>query len=137
MLAEQGATVALEVDRSTPAARFDARSLRQVVVNLLDNAARHGGGSIRVRVRGQADRVAIDVDDDGPGLSEDVRHRVLRRGQESLPRPDGGLGIGLALSRSLARAMNGELVCGDSRSGGARLTVTLPAEPGLILDTPD
>jgi len=139
-LADLGAHVELAVERDLPPARLDRERLRQALWNLLDNAARHGrgpSGRVRVRVRRAGDALAVDVDDDGPGLPAEVVRTTLRGGRESTPRPDGGLGIGLALARTATRAMGGDLVLRPGSERGTCLSIVLPSDPDLIIDAPD
>lgn len=139
---EFGATLDVAVEPDLPPARLHAAGLRQVLWNLIDNAARHGRGGrnvVRIEVAVRADRygIAIEVSDDGPGLPDEVVRRALgTRVREPRPRPDGGLGIGLALSAELVRAMGGSLDYRRS-DGSTRLTVRLRSDRDLILDTPD
>lgn len=101
-----------------------ARALR----NLTENAARHARTSVTLKLSVSAETVAIDVWDDGPGIPADDRERVFERFvrlDPSRDRTGGGAGLGLAISRDIARAHHGELaVCtGDT---GAHLKMTLP-----------
>lgn len=123
------AGAALDLDASPELrARFDRDALARIVGNLLDNAEKYGrtaaDRTITLAARDQGDRVEIVVSDHGPGI-RDVSDlfRPFARGVTT----DGpaGLGLGLALSRSLARAMGGELFYrpGDA---GATFVLELP-----------
>jgi signal transduction histidine kinase len=79
--------------------------LREVLANLLDNAVRHAKSSIEVALTRTADQVLVTVADDGPGVPAEEAERVFERFMSH----DGGLGLGLALSRAAARAVGGEL----------------------------
>ncbi len=103
-------------------ARFDRDALARIVGNLLDNAEKYGRGAedrtIRLAAREAGDRVEVEVTDHGPGVAPAARGKLFRafsRGVSS----DGpaGLGLGLALSQSLARAMGGDL---EHRPGAER-----------------
>jgi signal transduction histidine kinase len=75
----------------------------------------------------------LTVDDDGPGIPEAERNRVLRRFvrlDEARSRNDGGSGLGLSIVDEVARAHSGAVSISQSRLGGARIEVTLPADNG-------
>jgi signal transduction histidine kinase len=107
------------------------RKLRQVILNLVKNAAEASGPGGRVEV-GVAAAAAADggirviVDDSGPGLSSDVRARLF---EPFFTTKETGTGLGLAVSQGIVRAHGGELEAGEAPSGGARFTVRLPAAP--------
>ncbi len=110
-------------------ANVDDDAIRQVVLNLLDNAAKYGpdGQTIRVAVdRG----VRIVVEDEGPGIPARQRERIWRR-YARLPREReraiAGAGIGLAVVRDLVRLHGGRAWCESAEGGGARFVVEVPA----------
>ncbi len=114
----------------------DERRTIQVLVNLLANAAEHAppGTAVTVDRRVVGDRIEITVADLGPGLDPAVRDRVFEplvtgSGDE------GGVGLGLAISRGLAEAMGGTLVAVD-RPVGAAFVLGLPAVV-TVADGPD
>ena len=109
-----------------------ARDLGRVVTNLVDNAARHARTAVDVTVTVGASAVVVTVDDDGPGIPPADRERVFERFtrlDEGRARHDGGAGLGLAVARSVVTRHRGTVTATASPSGGARLTVTLPASP--------
>ena len=124
-LALQGRDLDLAVDRGAPMARASAAAVRQVLAVLVDNAARHGRGTVTVRVREAADAVAIDVSDQGRGVRE--REHVLFARRPAIAHPHG---IGLALARRLAEAENGRLNL--TRSSPPVFTLLLPAAPDPV-----
>jgi signal transduction histidine kinase len=111
-------------------ARFDRDGLARIVGNLLDNAEKYARNAedrtIRVAAAVSTDgMIELAISDHGPGIVEHGRlFRPFERGVSN----DGpaGLGLGLALSRSLARAMGGELVYRDAEGGGATFVLRLP-----------
>ena len=109
----------------------DARRLRQVLTNLLDNADQHGGGAVAVRARRSGDTVCLEVDDEGPGVPEAERELVFDRfgrGRTSGVRGSReGTGLGLAMVAQHVQAHGGRVRVGDRPGGGARFTVELPA----------
>jgi two-component system, sensor histidine kinase len=111
----------------------DAARLRQVLLNLTSNAQKFTArGGIVIRSSRDAEGlVTIDVSDTGPGVPEPDRERIFNAFEQldgSFSRRHGGTGLGLTISRELARAMHGDLVCLGAADGGAlfRLTLTLP-----------
>ena len=112
--------------------RADREKLRQVILNLLSNAIRFtpAGGCISLSAAATGDgHVAIAVEDSGPGIPGDRREQVFEpfvQLDRSLTQSHGGLGLGLAISRDLARGMNGDLVLDPRPNGGARFVLSLP-----------
>jgi signal transduction histidine kinase len=112
-------------------ARADA--LRRAIGNLIDNAVAYGGLA-RIAVVDLPDAVRIDIDDDGPGIQENLIEEVFRpfvRLEASRNRATGGTGLGLAIARNLARAQGGDVVLAnrthaDGTRAGLRASLTLP-----------
>jgi len=104
--------------------------LELAVRNLLENAAVHGGGKIAVALERDAAVVRVIVDDDGPGIPEADRARVLGRFVRGSGARGPGSGLGLALVDQQARLHGGRVGIGSSPLGGARVTLTLPARAG-------
>ena len=94
--------------------------MREVLEVLVDNAARHGDGTVRVQARATDASLAIDVADEGRGIAEPERAFARRSGS--------GHGIGLALARSLVEADGGRLDLADARAGRTRFTLLYRAE---------
>ncbi len=119
----------------------DPSLLRQILVNLGDNAMRHADSVVRVTVRQEPDGGAVlRFDDDGAGIAVEDRSRVFDRFvrlQESRTRDEGGSGLGLAIVAQIVRAHRGRIEIVDSDLGGAGFVVRLPAggepAPGLPL----
>lgn len=108
--------------------------LASLVDNLLANAARHAHSRVSVSLREDAGIVELAVDDDGPGIKPEDRARVFDRFtrlDEARSRDQGGAGLGLAIVRAIVDAHHGSAHVDDSRLGGARFVVRLPAStPG-------
>jgi signal transduction histidine kinase len=121
--------VALELEAAGGTIEADRTVLDRVLSNLLDNAGRHGaaGGRVRLEARADADGVCIAVDDAGPGIPESEQERIFERFVR-LDRSRRGTagGLGLALARSLARLLGGDLRVGRSALGGARIEWRVP-----------
>lgn len=95
----------IEVDRDVPQTRVSRAAVTQILDVLLDNALRHGRGSVSVTVRDAGAAMAIDVADEGPAITGDSRELFRRRSADAE-----GTGIGLALARRLAESEGGRLV---------------------------
>jgi signal transduction histidine kinase len=112
-----------------PLVRGDRDRLRQVLVNLIDNAVKYSPPGAEVRVEAQAldARVVIDVRDRGPGIARE-HHGVIfekfGRVQSGSAKP--GTGLGLFIARSIAEAHGGSLAVRSNLQQGATFTLTLP-----------
>lgn len=114
----------------------DARLLRRLLRNLLENAARHGQPPVQVVVSRQEDRAVIAVSDQGQGIAPEERERVFEPFHRPAGRNEagGGWGLGLALVQQIARRHGGQVTCEGSATGGSRFVVHLPAARGLHAD---
>ncbi|MGV8845146.1 ATP-binding protein [Tessaracoccus sp.] len=118
--------IAVEV-RGTGVAHGGASAVQRVVRNLVENAARHARGSVRVTVWDGH----LIVEDDGAGIEPRDRERVFERFvrlDEAREREAGGSGLGLAIVREIAREHGGDVVLGESHMGGLMATLTLPVQ---------
>jgi histidine kinase/DNA gyrase B/HSP90-like ATPase len=106
----------------------ESRGAVQILVNLLGNAVRHSPerSTIAVIVDQRADRMAVTVADEGPGIAEADQERIFDR-YERVGDAPGGIGLGLAISRRLARSMGGDIELQSAPGDGARFTLLLPA----------
>ncbi len=115
----------------------DAARLVQVVSNLLTNAAKYTppGGRITVSAAREGDGVVLRVRDDGVGISPELLPRVFElfaQGEQSIERASGGLGLGLAIVRSLVHLHGGEVSARSEGAGrGSEFQVRLPALAAL------
>jgi PAS domain S-box-containing protein len=114
--------------------------IQQVLVNLLDNAAKYAGGRVTVRIQSSEGMVRVSVADSGPGLTLAEQNRVFEkfyRGGPQLTRTSGGTGLGLYISRELVESMGGRLEVRSEPGAGATFVVELPAATsGQALATP-
>jgi two-component system, OmpR family, sensor histidine kinase KdpD len=129
-LGPPAADIKVVIPADTPLAVADPALLERVMANLLSNAIRYSPADSPATVTASAlgDRVELRVIDQGPGVSQTDRDRIVapfqRQGGENTPP---GTGLGLALSRGLTEAMHGTLTPEDTPGGGLTMTVSLPA----------
>jgi len=122
-----GADVAVEQtgDASAPGR---ARALRRALANLIDNAVAHGD-KVRVAVKGEENAVIVSVDDNGPGIPEELYEEAFRpfsRLDATRSRNQKGVGLGLAIARDVARSHGGDIFLSQSPLGGLRASLRLP-----------
>ena len=121
----------------------DRARLVQMLVNVLANAVKytHNGGNIRVEVRSEGDQVAVEVADDGAGISADLLPLVFDlfvQADRTLDRAQGGLGIGLSVVKKLVEMHDGEVTAESPGLGrGATFTIRLPrGQPPVVEAAP-
>ena len=120
----RGIELGYEQEPRLPAARAQPTAVVQVLVNLLHNAVLSGERGDHVQVRVMAgEHLVIDVVDTGPGVPAEIRERVFERFFTTRESSE-GTGLGLFLSRQLARGMGGELeLCPSAQGAHFRLTL--------------
>ncbi|MGN6692237.1 MAG: sensor histidine kinase [Sphingopyxis sp.] len=115
-----------EGDR-TLVARLERQDLDELVGNLLENAAKYGGGSVFVTIQRDGNMAEILIEDDGPGISPADRERVIDRGVR-LDSGKPGTGLGLAIVRDVAEIYGGSIALEESEDlGGLLVRLRLPA----------
>jgi len=112
--------------------------IREIVANLLDNAARYGGGTVTITTHRGTSEVFIDVHNDGPEIPDELQSRVFERGFRA---PDAhrlepsGSGLGLFVAYQLTRQLGGGLTCSSAATSGTSFVLNLPLRgPHLELD---
>jgi signal transduction histidine kinase len=103
-------------------------SLKRAISNLVENAIRYAG-SAHVVLRQAAGEVLVEVEDKGAGVPEEALESLFEpfvRLEGSRSRQTGGVGLGLSIARSIARAHGGELTLANRAEGGLRATLSLP-----------
>jgi signal transduction histidine kinase len=121
-----GVSLALEGLDALPPVEGDPVQLRQVFVNLLENAvfAAAPDGSVSVRGRAADGEITLDVEDSGPGVDPATRRRLF---EPLITTKDKGIGLGLGLVKRIAERHGGSVEYSDRPGGGARFTIRLPA----------
>ncbi|TAG71558.1 MAG: sensor histidine kinase KdpD [Burkholderiales bacterium] len=126
-------TLTINVPENVPPLNVDAALMERVVVNLLENAAKYTPPTARITIRAEVlgdtaeDEIAVSVADDGPGLPSGDAERLFSkfergRNEDAIP----GVGLGLAISRSIVSAHGGRITAGNAATGGATFTICLP-----------
>ncbi|MHB8530426.1 MAG: sensor histidine kinase, partial [Caulobacteraceae bacterium] len=125
--AETGADAAVEqADRVV--VDGDPLALKRLIANLVNNALKFGSAA-RGRVFQDGSMAVVEVDDDGPGMAESEMERAFepfRRLESSRSRDTGGIGLGLAVVRAIARSHGGDVTLHNRAGGGLRARVSLP-----------
>ena len=125
-LAELGHDVTF-IDGAAINYRCRPDALRRAIRNLIENAVRYGECA-RVSVLRTAKSIDIAVEDDGPGIPDEVMEQVFApfyRLEDSRNRETGGVGLGLSIARAIARHHGGDVVL-DNRAKGLQATISLP-----------
>jgi len=116
--AQMGRNVSLE-DGEAVTITADSLGLARLFGNLVDNAVKYGGEA-RLKVSIEADEAVVDIADSGPGLADSDLERVFTpfyRAESARTLDGGGVGLGLAVARSIARAHGGDVVLAASPEG--------------------
>jgi signal transduction histidine kinase len=117
----------LDHDGDIPEISCDPKRLRQVFLNILDNAAKHGGEGKRIdaSIHYEGNDVVVRIRDYGPGIPEDeiplVKHKFYKGSSKAR-----GTGIGLAVCEEIVAMHNGALTLENAEGGGTLVTVCLP-----------
>ncbi|WP_422927884.1 PAS domain S-box protein [Singulisphaera sp. PoT] len=133
LLEERKHTLDLDLERGHLWLNVDPTRLEQVVVNLLNNAAKYSenSGHIRLRARKEGDEVVISVKDRGVGIPPEKlpeMFELFAQGDRSLARSEGGLGIGLTVVKKLVEMHGGGIAARSEGPGqGSEFTIRLPA----------
>ncbi|HJV62575.1 MAG TPA: ATP-binding protein [Albitalea sp.] len=134
----KGLTLNVTMDADVPRwVRADPTRLKQILFNLLHNAVKFTAvGHVHLKVEtgmgAAAGRVIFNVIDTGIGMDEATQSRVFQRftqGDETTSRRHGGTGLGLEISRSLARLMDGDITVRSAPAEGSSFVLTLPLPP--------
>lgn len=129
------AEFSLEIDENAEVVYADADRLRQIFVNLLANAVRYCDEAprISVHVSRVGSEVRFDIADNGIGIAAENHEKIFEKFHQidmSMTRRAGGTGLGLTISRGLARAHGGDIVVNSALGHGSTFTVTINEENG-------
>ena len=123
--------IAVEVPQEVVLVPMDATLIRQVIMNLLENAALHGGRvkNITLTARRRNDKAELRVEDDGVGLDSHGLENVfdgMRTRAEQTSSDRRNMGIGLTVCRTIVNAHGGQITAANRPQGGASFCITLP-----------
>ena len=119
MIDQREATLVVE---ENPTITADPDRLQQLLENLFRNAIEHGGKDVTIRVGALADDTGVYIEDNGPGIPEDIRDEVFESGVTT---NQDGTGFGLAIVGEIVTAHGWTIECTESESGGARFEITV------------
>lgn len=125
----EAADIRIDTDGGpTLSARGEERAVIQILVNLVGNAIRHSppGGRIHLAFDSANGMARVVVSDEGTGVAAQDRERIFERFERARQKEDGA-GLGLAISRRLARSLGGDVTLDSAPGEGARFSLTLPA----------
>jgi signal transduction histidine kinase len=139
---KNGNTLTVACDTALGTMRADATKVRQILFNLLSNAAKFtSNGQVTLQVRrvvvGSTESIEFTVSDTGIGLTEEHKRRLFQpfsQADSSIARKYGGTGLGLALVWRFCQLMGGDVMVETPASGGARFIVHLPV---IVSDSPE
>ncbi len=128
----------LRIEQPLPALWADPDKIDQVLSNLIENAVRHGEGTVTIDVtptpsprEGEETGTSVTVSDEGPGIPEESMNRVFTRFWRGSKR--GGTGLGLYIVKGIVEAHGGTITVGRAPEGGAEFRFTLPvAAPAYL-----
>jgi signal transduction histidine kinase len=140
--AREDVVIELEACDEAAFVACDADKLRQVLINLVDNAVKYSpeGGRVEVRIQPNDHRLKLLVRDEGLGIAHGEQQRIFGkfyRVDPQLTRGVGGTGLGLYISRELVRLMGGQLSVTSKESEGSTFVVELPREHALKTAKPE
>jgi signal transduction histidine kinase len=132
--AVEGISVTFQTPTSVAPLRCDESLLRQVLVNLVENAMKYSveGGQVDVRLYDDPGRIRIEVTDQGLGIPPAEHERIFEkfyRLDAAMSRGVGGSGLGLFISREIITQMGGALSVHSVEGVGSTFTVSLPRDP--------
>ena len=120
----------IRIERQCPEGlsfRGDRSDLEEMIGNLMDNACKWAEGEVTITVsQGKPGRLLVVVGDDGPGLNDDQKQRVMERG-ERLDELKPGSGLGLGIVKEIASLYGGKLELNRAAAGGLSVELDLPS----------
>ena len=131
-LLKPGVRLNKDIAAGLPLIHSDQDKLKQILLNLLSNAAKFTHkGSITIRARSDGETMTIDVIDTGIGISEEAMDRIFEEFQQadsSTTRQYGGTGLGLPISKHLAKLLGGDLLVESEEGVGSTFTIVIPVD---------
>ena len=119
--------ISTEGINSIPSLPFDRDDLLELCGNLLDNACRYGRGDVRLTLNKTDSGWILEISDNGPGIPENQRGKLLQRGTRLDEQQEQGTGLGLSIAHDIVQSCGGSLELKESEAGGLCAEVWLPA----------
>jgi two-component system sensor histidine kinase KdpD len=126
--------IGISIPPEIPLFRLDKGLLEQIVYNLIANAIRYipENGKIDISAACHADVLELTVEDNGPGFPQQEIEQVFDKFYQLSNAKPGGTGLGLSIVRGFTEAMHGSVELRNKSSGGARFTISIPAETSYL-----
>ena len=127
-----GHSFVLDLSEAPLPARTDSEKLRQVLLNLVDNAVRFspGGGTVTVGARRRGETIVLSVADEGVGIPDNEQERIFSKFYRVGDAQTGGTGVGLFIAQGLISALGGRITVQSTEGRGSSFIVELPARDG-------
>jgi len=121
--------ITINIDPNIPLFRFDKGMLEQVIYNLLNNAVQHTPPDTQIDVTATGhELLEVIIEDNGKGFPEEERAKVFDKFYRLKRSRAGGTGLGLSIVKGFVEAMKGRVQLENRATGGARFTISIPAE---------
>ncbi|MBQ9413389.1 MAG: HAMP domain-containing histidine kinase [Oscillospiraceae bacterium] len=133
LMEQEGIVLRLDCEEETiPPVEADPERVKQVLLNILDNATKYGksGKKVEVALTSDGEKVTITVRDHGPGIPEEILPRVKERFFKGASKERGN-GIGLAVCEEIVTRHGGELLIENAEGGGVLVTIELPVRQSV------
>lgn len=126
-----GVTIKLSLQGNVPLFKFDARQLKEVLMNLTQNAiqAMPGGGAVEIKTAVIDEKIIIDVTDTGEGISGNNLNKIFT---SFFSTKEGGLGLGLSIVQKIIENHGGKISCTSQTGKGTTFEIILPVERGQL-----
>ena len=129
---ESDVLTVLKVEKNVPFLNGDEFHVRSAIVNLLDNASKHGGDKVEAEIKRNGDNVVLIVRDNGPGISKEDREKIFQkffRGKNIQKYSNQGIGLGLFVAKSIVKKEGGSIEFDSDKSRGTEFRISLPIHP--------
>jgi K+-sensing histidine kinase KdpD len=128
-----GRNVQVEIADDTVLLHVDTPLMEQAIENILLNAALYSPAGTTITIKSGVDagrnRAFISVEDEGPGIPEELRNKIFQKFQRASSSNPGGLGLGLSIVQGFVAVQGGEVVAENNERAGAKFTIYLPIIP--------
>ncbi|MDB5623890.1 MAG: hypothetical protein JWR39_2453 [Devosia sp.] len=131
---EKPINLVIDIADDLPPFVADGTRIVQVIYNLLSNAARFSppGGEIRLRVMSRGERMLFVIEDEGPGLTDEMKAAILTRIDGQTTGRQRGAGLGLAIVKTFVNLHGGTISAQGREPRGSRITVNLPRNSAMV-----